>query len=282
MLEREQIVGLYPKASGPDLDAFEAQKGALFEKFGISSKPIRLLYFLAQIGHESAGLTITEENLNYRAARLVEVWPKVFKNERSARPFAGNPEALANKVYANRMGNGPPSSGDGWRFHGRGYIQITGRKTYRDVGVIAQLDLENEPELAASPEHALRVACAFWQWKDVNPFCDLGDFKKVTRLVNGGLNGLADRRAWLDKARRILAEPDHLVEPPSPATAIAIQRALQARGYTEVGAADGDIGRRTIAAIMRFREEHDLGDGLIDDALLKALGVDEGELPGAA
>lgn len=282
MLRREQVVGLYPRASDPHIDAFLEDEDALFRTFGLSFRPIRLHYFLAQIGHESGGLTVAEENLNYSAARLTAMWPTRFRNERDAARFARKPRALANEVYSERMGNGPVSSGDGWRFRGRGYIQITGRNAYREVGAIAQLDLESDPVLAASPEHALRVACAFWHWKDLNPFCDLGDYKKVTRLINGSLHGFADRRAWLDKVRRIFARPEDVIEPPSSATAVAIQRALQSCGFREVGAADGDIGRRTIAAIARFRQENDLGDGLIDDTLLQALGLESAELSGAA
>jgi putative chitinase len=287
MLEREQVVGLYPRAPAPHVDAFVAFNDTLFADFGIAQRPIRLHYFLAQIGHESGGLTIAVENLSYSAKRLTAVWPSRFKTAAAAQPYARNPQALANKVYANRMGNGPPESGDGWRFRGRGYIQITGRKAYRTVGAIAGEDLETHPELAAAPELALRVACAFWQWKDLNPFCDLGDYKKVTRLINGGLNGFADRRAWLDKVRRMFARPEDVIEPPSPEVAVALQRALQARGYKELGAADGDIGRRTIAAIVRFREDNALSDGLIDTALFDALDIEPAlaasvELSGAA
>lgn len=274
MLERDEIEQLYPMAVHEHIAAFAENVDDLFEEFGLAENPIRAHFFLAQVGHESGGLTIVEENLNYRAARIPKVWPRRFDSEADARPFAGNPEGLANRVYSNRMGNGPPESGDGWRYRGRGYIQITGREGYRQVGEVAGLELENEPDLAGLPAHALRVACAFWRWKDLNPICDLGDYKKATRRINGGLTGFPDRRAWLDKVRRLLASPEDIVEPPTTELAIAIQQALQRNGHPEIGAADGDIGKRTIAAIVRFRVEHGLPEGLVDDALLEALGID--------
>ncbi len=273
-MKREQLEALYPRAIAAQLDAVSAAEDTLFEEFGIADRPIRLHFFLAQIGHESGGLTIVEENLNYSAARLVQVWPRRFPNRNAAQPYAADGERLANTVYANRMGNGGPESGDGWAYRGRGYIQITGRDGYRQVGAIAGLDLETAPELAAAPENALRVACAFWQWKNINPYCDIGDYKKVTRRINGLLTGFRDRKAWLDKVRRLLARPEDIFEPPDVADIIALQQALQAQGYREIGAADGDIGPRTIAVIMQFRQKNGLPDGLIDEALFWALGVE--------
>jgi putative chitinase len=273
MLTRATIRELYPRAEDAHLLAFANQAEALFRRFQIDANSLRLHYFLAQIGHESGGLTIMAENLNYRAERLVAVWPKRFPTVDSARPLAGNPQGLANKVYAKRMGNGPESSGDGWRYHGRGYIQLTGRDGYQQVGKLAGLDLTGHPDLAIAPDHALLVACAFWQWKGLNAHCDTGDFVKVTQVINGGTNGLIDRRAWLDKVRRTLANPPSLADMPAPETAIALQRALQAKGYKEIGAADGIVGPRTIAAITRFRQKEKLGEGLIDDALKEALGL---------
>jgi putative chitinase len=172
------------------------------------------------------------------------------------------------------MGNGPEGSGDGFRFRGRGYIQITGRDGYANVGREAGLDLVGQPDLAFSPEHALPVACGFWRWKSVNEVCDTGDFEKVTRRINGGTVGMTDRRAWLDKVRRTLATPPSPAAQPPVDEVIAVQRALQARRFTEVGAADGVVGPRTIAAITRFRQQNGLPAGLIDAKLKRALGID--------
>jgi len=264
---------IYPRASEPNIEAFARQGDELLDRFGVSRTPNRLQFFLSQIGHESGGLTITEENLSYRAERICVVWPSRFSGVASARPFERNPERLANSVYASRMGNGPPESGDGWRYRGRGYIQITGRDGYESVGDIAGLDLVGTPELASAAEHALLVSCAFWQWKALNELCDTGDFARVTRRINGGTTGLADRRAWLDKVRRVLETPPPPDAQPSAAEVIAVQRALRALGYVELGAADGLIGRRTMAAITRFRQDNALPGGLIDDELKSALGI---------
>ncbi|HZF31717.1 MAG TPA: peptidoglycan-binding protein [Gammaproteobacteria bacterium] len=275
MLTREQLVGLYPKAPPDHVEAFLADEDRLFRQHGLADKSIRLHYFLAQIGHESGGLTISVENLSYSPERLMQVWPSRFPTIESAQPFAKDPEALANEVYSDRMGNGPPGSGDGFRYRGRGYIQITGKDGYREVGQrAAEMNLVAQPDDAAAPATALEAACAFWTWKGLNEFCDAGDFKKVTRKINGGLVGLVDRRAWLDKVRRTLAEPENVEDLPEDTVIVEMQRELQRRGFTEIGTADGDVGRRTIAAITRFRAENGLPEGVVDDALLKALGVD--------
>jgi putative chitinase len=269
-MHAEVVRALYPRAAEAHTDQFAERAPALLDRFRING-PTRLEFFLAQIGHESGGLTITTENMNYRAKRIREVWPKRFPTEQSARPYEGNPEHLANAVYAGRMGNGPPESGDGWRYRGRGYIQITGRDGYQSVGDIAELDLVSQPDLAADPENALLVACSFWQWKRLNDLSDSGDFEKVTRRINGGTTGMTDRRAWLNKVRRTLASPPMVNEQPPAEKIIAIQRALQSRGYKEVGAADGIIGPNTIAAVTRFRSDQRLPVGQIDDELTTAL-----------
>lgn len=276
MITKDQLSRLYPSAGTDLLNAFATQADGVFQTFGLSVNTNRLYYFLAQIGHESGGLSITEENLNYSAQRLTQVWPKRFPNLTAAQPYANNPEKLANFVYASRMGNGPPESGDGYRYRGRGFIQITGRDAYQALGDAAGIDLVDQPERAYDTDSALTVACGFWKWKKLNPVCDSGDFQKVTKLINGGLNGLDDRLAWLDKVQRILATPPTQMDPDAPATVIAVQRALRAKGYTEVGAADGVIGPRTRAAISHYRQKTGLPAGdAIDQTLLSALGISQ-------
>jgi len=274
MPSESELRELYPRAPQPNIDAFVQNGDEILERFGISATPNRLQFFLAQIGHESGGLTITAENLNYRAERICEVWPSRFADADSARPFEHNPEGLANNVYSNRMGNGPPESGDGWRYRGRGYIQITGRDDYDAVGTVAGLDLIDNPDLANAPDNALLVACSFWQWKSLNNLCDSGDFVAVTRRINGGTIGIEDRRAWLEKVRGVLAmSPPAPDDQPSAEVVIAVQKALRANGYVEVGAADGLIGRHTVSAIARFRQENGLPPGLIDNELENRLGL---------
>jgi putative chitinase len=269
---RDLFEALYPRADAAHLDALAARSDALFARFGIKAGN-RMTWLLAQIGHESGGLTVTEEGLSYRAERLMEVWPRRFPTLADAEPFARNPQKLANHVYGGRMGNGPPDSGDGFRYRGRGYIQITGRDAYRAIGALVGLDLEAAPDLATAPEHALLVACGFWQWKGLNAICDGGTYEDATRRINGGLVGLADRRAWLDKVLRTLASPGAKEERVSAADAIAVQLALQKAGYPEIGAADGIVGVRTLSAIARWRQKVGLPPGGIDKALKQSLGI---------
>ncbi len=156
--------------------------------------------FLGQILHESDGLTRLEENLSYSAERLTVVWPGRFPTKADAQPYARNPEALANKVYGGRMGNTDP--GDGWKYRGRGPLQVTGRDNYRSVGEIVGQDLETMPELLEQPRFALE-ACIAW-WEDRIPDELLGDPEKTTRRVNGGLIGLAHREELTAAAREAL------------------------------------------------------------------------------
>lgn len=263
---------LYPLAPESHLEAMARRGPTLLARHGLAGRPLRLHHLLAQVGHESAGLLRLEENLHYSAPRLQAVWPARFPTPEAAAGVAGDPRALAERVYGGRLGNGPEGSGDGWRFRGRGYIQLTGRATYARVGRAAGLDLEAEPELATAPEHALAVTLGFWTWKGLNTLADRDDLVAVTGRVNGGSHGLADRRAWLDKVRRVLL-------PPGPAlhdagTVVAVQRALLELGYDACGAADGIMGPRTRAAVLRYRIEAGLGEGGIDDTVIDRLGVE--------
>lgn len=271
MITLSQLEELYPRARTGYLPVFAATAKDLFLEFGIAQTPSRLHFFLAQIGHESGGLSIVEEGMSYSAERMMQVWPRRFPTLASAEPYARNPEKLGNFVYANRLGNGAAATGDGFRYRGRGYIQITGKDGYRQVGTRAGLDLVTNPDRAATPDEALRVACAFWRWKDLNTLCDTGDFIKVTKRINGGTVGLPDRQAWLDKVRRVLAEPP--ATQPDAETVRAIQRALRARGFTGIGAADGLWGPRTAAAVQQFRLNNGMGPGQLDATLLTVLGL---------
>lgn len=267
---------LFPKAPQDHLDQMAAQGEGLFASFGFSDagKGNRLSYFLANLGHESGGCTVTHESLTYSsAARLCAVWPSRFPTEADAQPYVRNPEGLANKVYGGRMGNS--QEGDGYRYRGRGYIQLTGRDAYEAVGKAAGLDLVGNPDLASAPENALRVACGFWAWKALNPVCDAGDFNSVVKKINGGLNGLDDRRQWLEKVLKALAGGGSTRNPTDKATIRDVQQALRDRGYTEVGTADGIWGNNSQKGADRFRREKGLGGvgATVDAALLDALGL---------
>jgi len=182
------------------------------DEYDISDSPERAAAFLAQIGHESAGLRVLEENLNYSARRLAQVWPKRFADEDGepnalAEDIAGDPERIANIVYADRLGNGPPESGDGWMFRGRGPIQITGRGNYRRVQVAMPLwaNLMREPELLATSEMCGALAAAFfWDSMKLNEAADEQDFDKISDLVNLGRHTqrVGDSVGYQDRLRR--------------------------------------------------------------------------------
>ena len=157
-------------------------------------------HFVAQVLHESGGLRWLEENLSYSAERLTAVWPKRFPNADRARPYARNPEELANYVYAGRMGNSEP--GDGWKYRGRGLIQITGRSNYELVQDLTGMPVIETPDMLAEPEPAMLSALAWWG--ESVPDAESLSVEQVTRRVNGGLNGLADRQRLFDVALRVL------------------------------------------------------------------------------
>lgn len=181
----------------------------VFLRFSLTT-PTRQSAFLAQAAHESAGFTRLTENLNYSATGLAATWPGRFRGADGqpnalARGLHRRPEAIANVVYANRMGNGSEASGDGWRYRGRGLLQITGRAQYQRCGAALELPLVEQPDLLAQPEPAVLSAAWFWQVNGLNELADAGDFEAITRRINGGLNGLAERRALWAKFREALA-----------------------------------------------------------------------------
>lgn len=148
---------------------------------------------MANVDHESGGFTKKEENLNYSAKRLQEVFPKYYKTAEDARADAGNPEAIANKVYGNRMGNTQP--GDGFKYRGRGALQLTGKAQYEAMGKKLGVDLVNNPELAADPKYSAQIAVQHWKSSGADKAAQAGDVEKARRLTNGGTNGLADVKA---------------------------------------------------------------------------------------
>jgi len=179
----------------------------LLPRYGIDT-PLKIAHFLSQTAHESGGFKIAVENLRYTSAeRLCQVWPSRFPSAAAAAPYVNQPEKLANNVYANRIGNGPPESGDGFRFRGRGLIQITGRANYEAVGAIAVLSLVDQPELAELPEHSLLIACATWKHIGAAALPETASVEQYTRKVNGGVNGLDDRTRLFAKAKALLGLP---------------------------------------------------------------------------
>jgi putative chitinase len=166
--------------------------------------PQRIAAFIAQCSHESGGFTALKENLNYRAVTLRKVFPKYFPNDDLANAYAGKQEMIANKVYANRMGNGNEASGDGFRYCGRGLIQLTGKSNYQAFADSLEMEVEDVPEYLQSFEGAAQSACWFWESNNLNKYADTGDIKTMTKVINGGYIGLDDRITHYDHAKYIL------------------------------------------------------------------------------
>jgi putative chitinase len=196
----EQLARVVPCCEEPGIWV-EPLNVAMVE-FGID-KPVRVAAFLAQVAHESGELTRLVENLNYSAERLQEVFRKYFTADR-AREYARKPERIANYVYADRNGNGPMDSGDGWRFRGRGLLQVTGRANYQEAAEALDVDLVEQPELLERPDLAARSAGAFWRRAGCNGLADTGEFKTLTRRINGGVNGLSERLEYFARAKAVL------------------------------------------------------------------------------
>ena len=154
--------------------------------------PIRIAAFAAQVGHESGGLTTLEENLNYSEQGLIKVWPNRF-SAANAKLYAKNPAKIANNVYANRMGNGDEYSGEGWKYRGRGCIQITGKNNYKMLSQDLGVDFVGNPDLLLLPVNAMLSAGWFWNKNNLNAVADTMDDAKLTKMINGGTHGLDAR-----------------------------------------------------------------------------------------
>jgi putative chitinase len=167
----------------------------------------RVGQWLAQMGHESGDLRHVVENLNYSADALLRTWPRHFPTRAIANSYARQPQRIANRAYASRMGNGPESSGDGWKFRGRGLIQITGKSNYADasMALYGDLVLLDEPEILQEFDGAVRSACWYWNSRRLNLLSDAENTREVTRLINGGFHGLDDRMNRYARIKRILA-----------------------------------------------------------------------------
>jgi len=173
-----------------------------FFKFEINT-PKRQAAFIGQCGHESNNFRTLEENLYYSANALMRVWPSRFPDHDVAEKYANKPEKIANKVYAGRMGN--TEDGDGWKYHGRGLIQLTGKDNYTRCGEALGIDLVNNPDLLLEPEFAAASAGWFWRKHGLNQLADLGDWVAITKRINGGIHGIDDRVARTNNALAVLA-----------------------------------------------------------------------------
>lgn len=197
-----QVFSLAPHARPFYLSTF-ADADSVLAPYGINGNALRLSHFIAQCLHESGALTILTESLTYtHAERIMAIWPGRFPTLESAQPFVRKPAELAEKVYGGRMGNVKP--GDGWRYVGRGLLQITGRESYVKYGKALGIDLAGNPDFAFDQRYALKIAAAEWDAGRCNVRADADDLAGVTRTINGGLIGINERREWLGKVKAAL------------------------------------------------------------------------------
>lgn len=280
-----------PRAHPSYLAALEAGDAAMTAA-GLTTG-LRLAHFLAQVLHESGGLTVTYEDMRYRAPRILEIFGvgrhSAAVTPTQAKALAGQPEALAERVYglgnpakARELGNTQP--GDGFRYRGGGLLQTTGREAYRRLGEECGLGdfYERQPDMVLDARYALAPALAEWRDGGCNAMADRNDIRAITRKINGGYNGLADRVAWFDRIWPLLREDGQPAESWRAATAddgtAALQGDLNALGYGLK--ADGRMGPATGAAVADFQRRNGLAaDGIPGDVTRAAL---KARLAGAA
>ncbi|HEK0905465.1 TPA: glycoside hydrolase family 19 protein [Pseudomonas putida] len=206
-ITEQQLLQILPNAR-PVAGIFVPALNRAMLRWKIDSR-LRLAAFLAQVGHESGQLRNLVENLNYSAEALVRTWPSRFTAQ-NAGAYARQPEKIANRVYGGRMGNGQETSGDGWRYRGRGLIQLTGRDNYRAAGQALGLPLLEQPELLEQSEHASASAAWWWSQRGLNELADAGRIQDIGSIINTGQpgrvpHGAAERKALYDLAVKVLS-----------------------------------------------------------------------------
>ncbi|KAF0813501.1 hypothetical protein IGB42_01852 [Andreprevotia sp. IGB-42] len=207
-IDLSQLATLAPNARSSYREAFESGQ-AILDQSGISANALRLAHFMAQVLHESVGLSVQFESLNYSPERLPKVWPTRFapKGPLDPQEYAHNQQKLANEVYGGRMGNCEPD--DGYVFRGRGLLQLTGRESYSTATQNLRVLIPDAPDFVTVPDEVistqwcLAVAAAAWVKKDCNALADADNLNKVTRAINGGTIGLAERAEWLRRTKAI-------------------------------------------------------------------------------
>jgi putative chitinase len=187
----------------PYIDQWYEALNAILPEYGINT-PERVAAFIAQCAHESGGFKFLKENLNYKAESLLKVFPKYFKTLDEARAYEKKPEKIANRIYGNRMGNGDESSGDGFRYCGRGLIQLTGKENYSWFAASLEIPVEEASEYLETFEGAVQSACWFWEENKLNQWADKKDILTLTKRINGGTIGLDDRIKHFNHALHVL------------------------------------------------------------------------------
>lgn len=204
-LKPEQLGQILGTDSHERVDQYLDALNDCCAKYNINTY-LRMANFLAQVCHESSNFRAVSENLNYSASALRKVFGKYFNDDTIAEDYARQPEKIANRVYANRMGNNDEASGDGWAYRGRGLMQLTGKNNYLHFSNAYGADVVAQPELVAeTPELCVAVAGWYWDTNRLNRLADEDDIKKITKKINGGYHGLEDREAKLTKIKSVLA-----------------------------------------------------------------------------
>jgi putative chitinase len=201
MITQEQLQQIIPGNS--NVAEWHQALEQLLPDYAINTTE-RVSAFLAQCAHESGGFEAIQENLNYRSTSLQKTFPKYFVTLTEAEDYAHNPERIANRVYANRMGNGPEESGDGYRYCGRGLIQLTGRNNYQAFADSIGASLDSITDYLQTFEGSVQSACWFWETHGLNELADSGNIREITRKINGGYNGLDDRETRYEHAKAVL------------------------------------------------------------------------------
>ena len=299
MLTAATLREFAPRARPDYAQALGTQGNDVLTRFGINRNDLRFCHFMAQVAHECGEFTIVEENLNYSAKRMVEIFGEGRHSAAigggEAQRLVGNKEAFAERVYglgnprkARDLGNTEP--GDGYRYRGRGFLQITGRAAYREMGKRIGIDLEAVPDKAGEPLYALMTAAAFWDSRKLNTYADQDNIEIITKRINGGFNGLADRKRKYAKAVEVFSD-DH-EDAPSRGIAttrgapgsrrqleygdlgsevLRLKEMLSAAGYDGF-AMDEDFSRATHVAVVRFQLDRGLpANGIVDATTWDAL-----------
>jgi putative chitinase len=283
MLTTSQFKKLFPNCKDPDgwVDAMNE----VFPKYEINT-PERIASFIAQCGHESGGWRVFSENLNYSAKALDAIFGKYFKRAaRDSEPYHRQPEKIANVVYANRMDNGDTESGDGWKYRGRGPIQLTGKANYSAFASDMDVDVVDNPDsVSEDKEIALMSAIWYWNKNKLNRYADSGDIKTMTKRINGGYIGLEDRIHHWKEALHMLGSDaseheseDEFVEEPSPEDIGVLRKGMKSVGVVMMQealgiTADGDFGPGTERALKEWQSANGLvADGIAGPATLGEL-----------
>lgn len=205
MITLALLQAVAPKTKRAVLEKYVDSLNEVCDYYEISHTNERMAGFLSQVAHESGGFNFTKENLNYSAKGLMTTFKKYFPNEALAKQYERKPEKIANRVYANRMNNGDEASGDGYKFCGRGLIQLTGKFNYTKFANALDMSIDETVAYLETPEGAVSSAGFFWDNNKLNDYCDRGDFIGLTKRINGGTIGIVDREHHYHSALNFLA-----------------------------------------------------------------------------